>query len=104
MRGNGQGWQFLLPVQLGACTLEFNPVSERIVSGLRVEGQILTVICAYGPNISSTYSPFLESLEGVLESAPPGYSLVLRGDLSAHVGSDSESLEGHDSGRMAPLT
>ncbi|TWW73603.1 hypothetical protein D4764_15G0009970 [Takifugu flavidus] len=64
--------------QLSACILEFTPVDERVASlRLRVGGQILTVVCAYDPNSSSAYPPFLESLEGVLESAPSGCSLVL---------------------------
>ena len=64
--------------------------SERVVSlRLRVGG--LTDVCVYGPNISSAYRPFLNSLKGVLECAPPGDSLVLLGDFNAHVGSNSES-------------
>ena len=39
------------------------------------------------------YPPFLESLEGVLESAPPGDSLILC-DFSAPVGTDSETWRG----------
>ena len=49
---------------------------------------------SYGPNTSSAYPPFLESSEGLLESAPPGDSLVLLGDFNAHVGSDSENWRG----------
>ncbi|TWW77426.1 hypothetical protein D4764_12G0008160 [Takifugu flavidus] len=54
---------------LSACILEFTPVDERVAFlRLRVGGWILTVVCAYGPNSSSAYPPFLESLEGVLLS------------------------------------
>ena len=72
-------------------------MSERVVSlpsHLRVGERILTVVCVYGPKISSAYPPFLESLEGVLKSAAPGDSLVLLGDFNAHFGSDSVTWRG----------
>ncbi|TWW66736.1 hypothetical protein D4764_20G0007680, partial [Takifugu flavidus] len=80
---------------LSACILEFTPVDERVASlRLRVGGRILTVVCAYGPNSSLAYPPFLESLEGVLESALSGGSLILLGDFNAHVGNDSVTWRG----------
>ncbi|TWW71634.1 EARP-interacting protein [Takifugu flavidus] len=78
------GVAILVAPQLSACILEFIPVDERVASlRLRVGGRILTVVCAYGPNSSSAYPPFLESLEGVLKSAPSGGSLILLGDFNA---------------------
>ena len=82
--------------------LEFTPVDERVASlRLRVGGRIRTVVCAYGPNSSSQYPPFLDSLEGVLESAHSRDSLFLLGDFNVHVGSDSETCRGVI-GRNAP--
>ena len=90
MRGGEQGWRFLLPPQ---CQYVGDYLVNKRVASLhfRVEGQILTVVCAYGPNTSS---PFLESLEGVLESAPLWDSFVLLGDFNAEVGRNSETWRG----------
>ncbi|KAK3525029.1 hypothetical protein QTP86_013391 [Hemibagrus guttatus] len=89
------GVGLLIAPQLSCFVLEFSPVNERVVSlRLRAGDRGLTVVSAYGPNGSVEYPTFLETLQGVLEGALTGDSIVLLGDFNTHLGNVSDTWRG----------
>ena len=74
------GVGLLIAPQLSRHVLEFTPVNERVASlHLRVGERSLTIVSAYGPNSGAEYQTFLGSLEGALNGAPTGDSVILLG-------------------------
>ncbi len=75
------------------CTLEFTPVDKRVFALCLkdMEGETLTIVCAYAPNSSSEYSVFLETLNGVLHRAPVGHSIVPLRDFNIYVFNDGDT-------------
>lgn len=89
---HGEWWRacvaLLIAPQLSPHGLEFTSLH------LRIGDRPLTLVSAYGSNSSAQYLAFLESLEGVLDGAPTGYSTVLLWEFNTHMGNDSETWKG----------
>ncbi|KAK3535134.1 hypothetical protein QTP70_004793 [Hemibagrus guttatus] len=103
VRGIVLGWACLQPPKLSHHVLEFSLVNERVVYLRLPAGErCFTVISAYGPKGSVEYPTSLETLQGLLEGAPTGDSIVLLGDFNAHVGNNSDTWRGMI-GRKGPL-
>lgn len=75
----------LIALWLVACMMNFSLDDDRATSlRLQVGERVLTVACAYAPNSSSVYPPFVESFGLVLKCAPTGDSIVQLGDFNAN--------------------
>ena len=75
--------------------VEWMPRSERIgVLRLRLEGRICALVQVYAPNRESEYPAFLDEVGLALAAVPPTDSVMLLGDLNAHVGTDSRKWKG----------
>ncbi|KAI3364048.1 hypothetical protein L3Q82_010874 [Scortum barcoo] len=81
----------------GGWTLHYSGVAQgerRAGVGLLIAPQLSHHVLEFTPNSSTEYPAFLESLEGVLDGAPTGDSIVLLGDFNAHVGNNSATWRG----------
>jgi len=75
--------------------VEWLPRSERIgVLRLRVGGVGLALVATYAPTVGNEYENFLEDLGRALDEVPATDSLMLLGDLNAHVGVDDSRWRG----------
>ncbi|TWW56294.1 hypothetical protein D4764_08G0002810 [Takifugu flavidus] len=82
LRGRDGEGGFLLAPRLSSLTLGFSQSSERVASlRLRVGERVLTVVCAYAPNNSSEYLPFLEDLGRMLDRWRKISSLLFADDV-----------------------
>lgn len=81
------GVRILTNPWLHALVLAFSLLNKRAVSIhlYAAGGKVLTVVCAYAPNIRSDCPVLLEFLNGVLEGVPLGESLVLLGNFNTNV-------------------
>ena len=75
--------------------LEWRLVSARIgVIRIKLKDRTLALVQVYAPNTASEYKSFLDELLPALGGTARNESIVLMGEINAHVGDDAYTWSG----------